>query len=156
MAYHGIYSFELKFIPPDKIVEAVVYADVSYIDCTVGAEDGTYPIDAPYAVLICRVVAEESVLPDVVPNTMDDEPSVVQSNALVPAPQPEPASQPKSEPETAPRRKLPRRATSRASSRAPSPPPVVVPEPVAEEPAAPAPVEEPPQPAPTRRVSVSP
>ena len=90
MAYHGIYSFELKFIPPDKIVEAVVYADVSYIECTVGAEDGTYPIDAPYAVLICRVVAEESVLPDVVPNTMDDEPSFCLHPSLSPRHSPNP------------------------------------------------------------------
>ncbi|KAI0696983.1 hypothetical protein C8T65DRAFT_743374 [Cerioporus squamosus] len=123
-------SFELKFIHPDKIVEAVVHADVSYVDCSVGAED----------------IQEESVLPDVIPNTMDDEPSVVQTNAPEPAPEPEP------EPQPAPRRKLTRRATSRASSRAPSPPPVSAPEPVPEKIAAPAPAEE--APAPTRRTLV--
>ncbi|RDX44630.1 hypothetical protein OH76DRAFT_1486923 [Lentinus brumalis] len=117
-------SFELKFIHPDKIVEAVVHADVSYVDCSAGAED----------------IQEESVLPDVIPNTMEDEPSVVQTNAPEPAPEPQPEALP------APRRKLTRRATSRASSRAPSPPPVSAP--AAEDPTAPAPAEEPPAPAP--------
>ena len=139
-------------------MDAIVHADVSYIECSVGAEDGTYPIHVPYAVLTCRVVPEEGVVPDVVPNTMDDEPSALQSYALVPAPSP---NQPRTEAETVPRRKLPRRATPRAPSRPsplPSPPPVVVPELVPEEPAVPASVEEPPLPhsAPTRRVRVLP
>ncbi|KAI0808103.1 hypothetical protein C8Q74DRAFT_1363528 [Fomes fomentarius] len=101
-------NFDLKFIPPEKLVEAVMFADVNYIDSTVGSED----------------VQQESVLPDVIPNTIEDEPSVVQSKykdkpappVAEPEPEPEPASAPP------PRRRLTRRATSRASSRAPSPP----------------------------------
>ncbi|RPD58318.1 hypothetical protein L226DRAFT_536733 [Lentinus tigrinus ALCF2SS1-7] len=131
-------NFELKFIPPGKIVEAVVYADVSYVDCSVNAED----------------VQEQSVLPDVIPNTMDDEPSVVQTNAPAPLPEPEAEPAPASQP--APKRRLTRRATFRASSRAPSPPPAVAQEPISEEPAAPAAVEEAPAPKPpsTRRTLV--
>ena len=34
-------SFELKFIAPEKLIDAVVYADVSYVDSTLGAEEGS-------------------------------------------------------------------------------------------------------------------
>ncbi|KAM5532461.1 hypothetical protein V8D89_013877 [Ganoderma adspersum] len=106
-------SFELKFVVPEKIIEAVVHADISLIDATYN------PDEAP----------EDSPLPDVVPNTFEDEPSVVDSNTVVPPrrvpaarkPEPEPVPEPPAAP--APRRKLTRRVTSRASSRAPSPPP---------------------------------
>ena len=83
----------------------------------------------PVLIHLCPVtVPEESPLPDVVPNTFEDEPSVVDSNTIVPprriptARQPEPEAMPDVPAAPAPRRKLTRRATSRASSRAPSPP----------------------------------
>ncbi|CDO68939.1 hypothetical protein BN946_scf185000.g82 [Trametes cinnabarina] len=102
-------SFELRFLPPQKLIDAVVYADVSYVDVSVGG-DGATP---------------ESMLPDVVPNSIEDEPSIPPPRSVdvpairVPEPVPEPAA-----PTEAPKRRLPRRATSRASSRAPSPPPI--------------------------------
>ncbi|KAI0641836.1 hypothetical protein C8Q79DRAFT_299319 [Trametes meyenii] len=101
-------SFELRFVQPEKVVEAVVYADVAFVNSSL-AED-----EEP----------EQSMLLDVIPNTIEDEPSIPPSTAardrkarysdLPPEPE---------VPEHIPRRKLPRRATSRASSRAPSPPP---------------------------------
>ncbi|KAI1789315.1 hypothetical protein LXA43DRAFT_585318 [Ganoderma leucocontextum] len=106
-------SFELKFVVPEKIVEAVVHADVSRVDATCNPDE----------------VPEDSPLPDVVPNTIEDEPSIVDGNTVVPprrvpaAREPEPEAAPSPPAATAPRRKLTRRATSRASSRAPSPPP---------------------------------
>ena len=33
-------SFELKFVPPEKLVEAVVYADSSYVDATCNPDEG--------------------------------------------------------------------------------------------------------------------
>ncbi|OSD00358.1 hypothetical protein PYCCODRAFT_1414432 [Trametes coccinea BRFM310] len=100
-------SFELKFLAPEKVMEAVVYVDTSYVDAAVGAEETT----------------PESVLPDVVPNSIEDEPTfppprgVDVSTSERPKSVPEPAA-----PAEPSRKRLPRRATSRASSRAPSPP----------------------------------
>ncbi|KAH9895783.1 hypothetical protein C8Q73DRAFT_689417 [Cubamyces lactineus] len=98
-------SFELQFIPPEKIVEAAIYADTTCLD-SLGA------IQEP----------EQSILPDVIPNTIEDEPSIppLRSSELVVVQQKSSASEVENQPQ---RRKLPRRATSRASSRAPSPPP---------------------------------
>ncbi|KAI0819763.1 hypothetical protein BC628DRAFT_1400911 [Trametes gibbosa] len=103
-------SFDLKFIAPEKVVEAVVYADNSYVDsCSVAEE----PL-------------QESVLPDVVPNSIENEPSIPPPTAETPT-----STKRRREPspgldmggDTAPPRRLPRRAVSRASSHAPSPPP---------------------------------
>ena len=33
-------SFELKFVPPEKLVEAVVYANPSYVDATYNPDEG--------------------------------------------------------------------------------------------------------------------
>ncbi|KAI0759277.1 hypothetical protein BD413DRAFT_675034 [Trametes elegans] len=76
----------------------------------------------------------ESGLPDVIPNTYEDEPSVPPpARAASPVPQQESLPVPQIQEETpAPHRRLPRRATSRASSRGPSPPPP--PPPVAQPP----------------------
>lgn len=109
------------------------------------------------------VVPEDSPLPDVVPNTYEDEPSVVDSNTVMPtrrAPAPR-ESEPQAAPEPAaappPRRKLTRRATSRASSRAPSSPPAPPSQPAIQE--EPAPVQEEPapevEPVPQRKVGLS-
>lgn len=116
----------------------------------------------PVLIYICLVVApEDSPLPDVVPNTFEDEPSVVDSNTVVPprripaARQPEPEVMPDAPAAPAPRRKLTRRATSRASSRAPSPPPALPSQQVIQE--EPIPPEDEPvpeaEPVPQRRVS---
>ncbi|KAL1943772.1 hypothetical protein VTO73DRAFT_4217 [Trametes versicolor] len=102
-------SFELKFLAPEAILEAVVYTDVSYIDSSSTAEE-------PF---------QESVLPHVIPNSIEDEPSIPPPTA---ARQREPSPVQEASQEEAPRRKLPRRAVSRASSRAPSPPPAPAPD----------------------------
>ncbi|KAI0631610.1 hypothetical protein C8Q77DRAFT_1272588 [Trametes polyzona] len=100
-------SFDLKFLAPEKVVEAVVYVDLSYIDSSGAADE---PV-------------QQSVLPDVVPNTIEDEPSIPPSPPAGTV-EPQPGPSPEPEPvEEAPKRRLPRRAASRASSRAPSPPP---------------------------------
>ncbi|KAH9848237.1 hypothetical protein C2E23DRAFT_889273 [Lenzites betulinus] len=105
-------SFGLKFLDPEKIVEAAVYADISYVDSACAAEE---PI-------------QESVLPDVVPNSIEDEPSIPPPTAGPPAStkrrrEPSPVLAVEADVDAAPKRRLPRRAVSRASSRAPSPPP---------------------------------
>ncbi|TBU28793.1 hypothetical protein BD311DRAFT_865160 [Dichomitus squalens] len=129
-------SFELKFVPPEKLVEAVVYADVSYIDATCNPDEDQ----------------EDSPLPDVVPNTIEDEPSVVTSSTVVPprrAPPPldkEPEVVQEPEPSAAPRRRLTRRATSRASSRALSQPPEPPSQPAVQEEPEPAATAQPAQP----------
>lgn len=118
-------SFELKFILPEKLVEAVMFADVNYVDSAVGSEDGVYILIMAKFIFtltfIRPLVHQESVLPDVIPNTIEDEPSVAQSN-YKDKPPPEPEPEPEPAPAPPPRRRLTRRATSRASSRAPSPP----------------------------------
>ncbi|KAI0739561.1 hypothetical protein C8Q80DRAFT_188092 [Daedaleopsis nitida] len=119
-------KFELKFLPPEKLSEAVMCADISYIDSRSDAEE----------------VPQESVLPDVIPNTIEDEPSLEPTNDKAPPPAPEP------EPVAVPRRRLPKRAASRASSRAPSPPPVPPPEPETADPEVAE--EAPPEPAPAQ------
>ncbi|KAI0325140.1 hypothetical protein GY45DRAFT_1287702 [Cubamyces sp. BRFM 1775] len=122
-------SFELKFIPPEKITEAAVYADITCIDPSAVIEE-----------------PEQSILPDVIPNTIEDEPSIPppRSSEVMIARQEEKASASEVG-DQPPRRKLPRRATSRASSRAPSPSPVNQ-EPVVAVEEAGAPVPEAPQP----------
>ncbi|KAI0776848.1 hypothetical protein BD413DRAFT_610439 [Trametes elegans] len=111
-------KFNLKFYTPENVVEAVVHTDISLLDSSVNAED----------------VMPESGLPDVIPNTYEDEPSVPPpARAASPVPQQESLPVPQIQEETpAPHRRLPRRATSRASSRGPSPPPP--PPPVAQPP----------------------
>ncbi|OBZ73255.1 hypothetical protein A0H81_07012 [Grifola frondosa] len=87
-------SFDLRFVPPTNIYEAVAYVDVSYIDCSSSSDTH----------------GSATLLPDVVVGTMPEEPSIP-PDLTVP-----------SAVEEGPRRRLPRRAASRASSRAPSPP----------------------------------
>ncbi|KAI0667354.1 hypothetical protein C8Q78DRAFT_1052581 [Trametes maxima] len=102
-------SFELRFVSPEKVVEAVVYADIALVDSSTAG----------------HAEPEQSILPDVIPNTIEDEPSIPPS--IAPPDHKARHSDLLSEPavhEGVPRRKLPRRATSRVSSRAPSPPPV--------------------------------
>ncbi|KAL6299140.1 hypothetical protein BKA93DRAFT_808038 [Sparassis latifolia] len=92
-------SFDLTFIPHEKILEAVVRADASFLVASSKQQ-------------------ASSPLPDAIPNTIQDEPTFPPH-----LPRSEPQSAPAPAPETGPpRRRLPRRATSRASSRAPSPP----------------------------------
>ena len=114
-----------------------MYADVAYINPSVDAAEGqssaflfeSLGTDLP-------IVIQESVLPDVIPNTLEDEDSVVatgvpisHTHASAPVPDPERASRPNVGEEAEPgvpqptRRKLPRRAASRAPSRGLSPSP---------------------------------
>ncbi|KAI0357044.1 hypothetical protein OH77DRAFT_1476410 [Trametes cingulata] len=100
-------SFGLKFVAPDKILEAVVYADRSYVDSSSAAEE----------------VPEESILPDVIPNTLEDEPSIPPSTGAERRHERDPSPPVQEMQQEPPRRRLLRRTTSRASSRQPSPPP---------------------------------
>ncbi|OCH87756.1 hypothetical protein OBBRIDRAFT_795927 [Obba rivulosa] len=105
-------SFGLRFIPPEKIIEAVAYADISHIDST--AQLSQSPEDV-------EVERSASPLPDIVYNTHPDEPSIPPEQPLQSA---------------APKRRLPpRRAASKGpshtSSRAPSLPPLAAPSEVA-------------------------
>ncbi|TFY50617.1 hypothetical protein EVJ58_g10969 [Rhodofomes roseus] len=106
-------SFEVNFISRERILEAVVETDTSLLNSdSVSDEEALSP------------------LPDVVPNTHPDEPSI-------PPPTHTPAAE--SQESQPARSRLRRRAASGASSRAPSPPPPAPsqPSPAAEEPAEP-------------------
>ncbi|KAI0791343.1 hypothetical protein C8Q75DRAFT_757839 [Abortiporus biennis] len=106
-------SFNLKFIRAEKLTQAVVHVDPSYIDCETSESQevkaNAHRFDSP--------------LPDVVPNTHIDEPSYPQAtpapapNAIVPPPEPEPAPAPTG------RGRLARRLASRQPSEPPQPKP---------------------------------
>ncbi|KAJ3557580.1 hypothetical protein NM688_g1399 [Phlebia brevispora] len=123
-------SFELRFIHAEKLTQAVVHIDRSYLDCSVA-----------------KPANEDEPMPDVILNTNPDEPSQPPASVESDVARSAPAS----------KRKLVRRVTSRPTSRASSPSRVVNSQTQPEAsssntPATPAPVEEPKEPAtPARR-----
>ncbi|EMD35805.1 hypothetical protein CERSUDRAFT_96030 [Gelatoporia subvermispora B] len=103
-------SFDLGFISSEKILESVVYADVSHLK-----HSGTPPQPASND-------QDSSPLPDIVYNTHPEEPSIPPEMPTPPAPE---AAE--NAPAPARRRPPPRRAVSRASSREPPLPPPATP-----------------------------
>ncbi|KAI8977855.1 hypothetical protein BD414DRAFT_539100 [Trametes punicea] len=101
-------NFGVEFLAPEKVIEAVVYADISYVSSFTSTEE----------------TALDSILPDVIPNSIEDEPTfppprstdapIIEQGA--PITKPEVLAEPS-------RHKLPQRNASRASSRGPSPGP---------------------------------
>ncbi|KAH9916442.1 uncharacterized protein B0H18DRAFT_1038437 [Fomitopsis serialis] len=106
-------SFEINFTSRERILQAVVDVDTSLLNPDTIPNEGGSP------------QANLSPLPDVVPNTHPDEPSIPPptNERVVQSQEPQPT-----------RSRLRRRVGSRASSRVPSPPPAA--------PAQPAPAEE--------------
>ncbi|KAH9939682.1 uncharacterized protein BXZ73DRAFT_43644 [Epithele typhae] len=127
------YAVRLRFVEPEKIVDAAAYAQLDHVDSACDAQDEV----------------EDSLLPDGVPNSIENEPSINPTGAV--------SQQAETEPPLQLTRKRPlRRATSHGGSRAPSPPPAREPVSQAVPDPAPEPVVEAPPPtaAPPRRALV--